>query len=185
MIKDNIDSKGFRENVGIIISNSKGQLLLASRLGSRGWQFPQGGIHDGETTDEAMYRELYEEVGLHQTDVEILCITSDWLKYRLPDQYIRQDNKPLCIGQKQKWYMLKLIGDEKNISLDTAALPEFDRWKWVSFWKPVAKVIYFKRMVYFSALNELGSALFNKEVPKIPNWWPSQWQEKCDRESNP
>ena len=74
MIKDNIDSKGFRENVGIIISNSKGQLLLASRLGSRGWQFPQGGIHDGETTDEAMYRELYEEVGLHQTDVEILCV---------------------------------------------------------------------------------------------------------------
>ena len=183
MSKDNIDSKGFRENVGIIIGNSEGQLLLASRLRNKGWQFPQGGIHDGETIDEAMYRELYEEVGLRQTDVEVLGVTADWLKYRLPDQYVRQDNKPLCIGQKQKWYMLKLISNDKNISLDTSSLPEFDKWKWVPFWKPVAKVIYFKRLVYFSALNELGPALFKNEVPIIPNWWPRQWQEKCDRES--
>ena len=184
MAKDNIDSKGFRENVGIIIGNSKCQLLLAGRVGNRGWQFPQGGIHNGETSEDAMYRELYEEVGLQQTDVEILGVTSEWLKYRLPDQYIRQDTKPLCIGQKQKWYMLKLISDDKSIALDISVLPEFDRWKWVPFWKPVAKVIFFKRLVYFSALRELGPALFNKGIPKIPNWWPTNWQEKCDRESD-
>ena len=75
-----------------------------------------------ETSEDAMYRELYEEVGLQQTDVEILGVTSEWLKYRLPDQYIRQDTKPLCIGQKQKWYMLKLISDDKSIALDISVL---------------------------------------------------------------
>jgi 8-oxo-dGTP pyrophosphatase MutT (NUDIX family) len=96
---DDIDSEGFRANVGIILANADGKLLLAGRIGNKGWQFPQGGMLEGESDEEAMYRELYEEVGLVAHDVEILGATRDWLRYRLPERYVRRGSKPLCIGQ--------------------------------------------------------------------------------------
>ena len=131
-------------------------ILLAGGVGKRGWQFPQGGIHNGETSEDALYRELYEEVGLQQTDVEILGVTSEWLKYRLPDQYIRQDTKPLCIGQKQKWFFLELVGDASKVRFDTSGTPEFDGWEWVNYWYPINSVVSFKRNVYRHALQEFS-----------------------------
>ena len=80
MSDDYIDSDGFRANVGIILSNDDGQLLHAGRIGGRGWQFPQGGMQKGENAEDAMYRELHEEIGLREDDVEILGATSDWLR---------------------------------------------------------------------------------------------------------
>jgi len=155
-----IDSEGFRANVGIVLSNEAGQVFWAKRLGQDAWQFPQGGIKADESTEEAMYRELREEVGLLPKHVEIVGCTSDWLKYWLPEKFIRQNSLPLCIGQKQIWYLLKLVADETNIDLAYSKKPEFDHWKWIEYWSPASKVIDFKRNVYEQALNEFAPFLF-------------------------
>src|SRR5471030_3332668 len=104
-----IDRAGYRLNVGIILINSSGRVFWGRRQGHDAWQFPQGGLGTGETALEAMYRELLEEVGLEQGDVAVLGSTKRWLKYRLPKQYVRHGSSPLVIGQKQKWYLLKLV----------------------------------------------------------------------------
>jgi len=179
---DHIDSEGFRANVGIILANADGKLLLAGRIGNKGWQFPQGGMLKGETEEEAMYRELHEEVGLNAADVEVLGATRDWLRYRLPDRYVRRGSKPLCIGQKQRWFMLKLLCPEDRVCFDKCDSPEFDRWRWVDFWKPVNEVIYFKRRVYASALHELGPHVFPDGLPPRPRWWPNRWRAVFDRD---
>lgn len=176
MNNDHIDSEGYRANVGIILSNDEGKLLLAGRVGSKGWQFPQGGMLQGESAEQAMYRELHEEVGLSDADVSILGATDDWIKYRLPDRFVRRDSKPLCIGQKQRWFMLRLIGSEDRLRFDRSDVPEFDRWRWVDFWRPVNEVIYFKRRVYARALHELGPCLFPDGMPPRPRWWPKRWR---------
>ncbi|HIE82962.1 MAG TPA: RNA pyrophosphohydrolase, partial [Dehalococcoidia bacterium] len=99
-----IDEDGFRPNVGIILMNNAGDVLLARRTGMDAWQFPQGGIEFGELPDEAMYRELQEEIGLCDNEVRLIASTRDWLKYRLPKKFVRQSQRPLCIGQKQIWF---------------------------------------------------------------------------------
>ena len=129
-----IDFDGYRPNVGIVICNRKGQVLWAKRYGQNSWQFPQGGINDNESAEQAMYRELYEEVGLQPKDVKVLYASKHWLRYKLPKRLLRYDSKPVCIGQKQRWFLLQLVGDEKNINMNTTKSPEFDGWRWVSFW---------------------------------------------------
>ena len=150
-----IDSEGFRANVGIILTNNDGQVFWARRMGMDAWQFPQGGIKKNESPKTAMYRELKEEIGLKREHVEILNSTKDWLRYSLPKQYIRKTREPLCIGQKQKWYLLKLIVDDKYLDLSCTSDPEFDLWKWVDFWQPIDEIISFKREVYKQALKQL------------------------------
>ncbi|HEX7720253.1 MAG TPA: RNA pyrophosphohydrolase, partial [Woeseiaceae bacterium] len=117
-MNDSIDLQGFRANVGIILANAERKLLLAGRVGSKGWQFPQGGILVGESPEEAMYRELHEELGLQPADIQILGATRDWLSYRLPEKYVRHRSKPLCIGQKQRWFILKLVSPEERVRFD-------------------------------------------------------------------
>lgn len=182
MSTDHIDSEGFRANVGIILSNDEGKLLLAGRVGNKGWQFPQGGMLKGESPEEAMYRELQEEVGLKESDVEVLGATKDWLRYRLPEKFQRRSSKPLCIGQKQRWFILRLIGSEDRVRVDRSTTPEFDRWRWVEFWRPVNEVIYFKRRVYAQALHELGPHLFPDGLPPRPRWWPKRWRVVFDKD---
>ncbi|AKG18331.1 RNA pyrophosphohydrolase [Moraxella bovoculi] len=163
-----IDSDGFRANVGIILANTQGQVLWAKRIGHDSWQFPQGGIDYGETPLDAMYRELHEEVGLYPQHVELLAVTKDWLRYRLPKRYVRTNQEPLCIGQKQKWFLLRL--DENNaqhIRFDTSK-PEFDEWQWVSYWYPLNQVVAFKRGVYQKALQELIEQLPLKSELILP-----------------
>jgi putative (di)nucleoside polyphosphate hydrolase len=152
-----IDSQGFRLNVGIILLNAQGQVFFARRIGKRNaWQFPQGGIQESETLEEAMFRELAEETGLGVADVEVIGVTQYWLYYRLPHHLRQTRNKPTCIGQKQKWFLLRLIGDESHIRFDHTAIPEFDEWRWVDYWQPVNQVISFKRAVYRKALSEFA-----------------------------
>lgn len=154
-----IDSKGYRANVGIVICNAEGQVLWARRVGGAdAWQFPQGGINKDETPEQAMYRELNEEVGLDAEDVKILAVTPGWLSYRLPKQYVREHQTPVCIGQKQKWFLLQLLADDQAVSLSNCDSVEFDDWRWVSYWYPVNQVIDFKRDVYRRALKELSAA---------------------------
>jgi putative (di)nucleoside polyphosphate hydrolase len=176
MGNDWIDEEGFRANVGIILTNEEGRLMLAGRVGSKGWQFPQGGVLNGEEVEQAMYRELEEEVGLGKDDVEVLGVTRDWLRYRLPEKFIRRNSAQRCIGQKQRWFMLRLLTSEDNVRFDMRDKPEFDRIRWVNFWRPVNEVIYFKRQVYASALYELGSTVYPQELPTQPRWWPKRWK---------
>ncbi len=152
-----IDADGFRPNVGIILANERGQVLWARRIGGQdAWQFPQGGIQQGETTEQALYRELNEEVGLNPEDVEVVARTRGWLRYRLPRRLQRQGSRPVCVGQKQKWFLLKLTSPDSTIQLENDGPAEFDQWRWVSYWFPLDQVVSFKREVYRRAMKELS-----------------------------
>lgn len=155
-----IDSEGFRANVGIILCNGERRLFWGRRVGQDAWQFPQGGIKSDETPEEAMYRELEEEVGLKPHQVELLGCTHRWLRYHLPKRYIRKNCSPVCIGQKQLWFMLKVLCEEHEFCLDKSEKPEFDDFRWVRYWTPVREVVYFKRGVYARALEELAPLVF-------------------------
>lgn len=170
--EDVIDRNGYRANVGIVLMGASGQLFLGGRSGGRGWQFPQGGVRQGEASDDALFRELNEEIGLGPDDVEVVGRTRGWLRYRLPSPFVRRESSPVCIGQKQRWYLLRLCAPEGRFRFDaTDQPPEFDRWRWVDYWDPVREVIYFKRRVYSMALHELGSVVFPEGLPPYPAWW--------------
>lgn len=163
-----IDSHGYRANVGIILSNQEGRLLWARRIGQDAWQFPQGGIRANETPEEAVFRELKEEVGLSPEHVRMVGSTRGWLRYRLPKRLIRQDRRPVCIGQKQRWFMLRLVGEERFVRLDLSDAPEFEEWRWVSYWDPLKEIVFFKRRVYELALRELEPLLFTEQRTTLP-----------------
>ncbi len=151
-----IDSDGFRPNVGIVLANSSGQVLWARRVGQDAWQFPQGGIQDQEKIEDAMFRELHEEIGLTDNDVKIVGRTRGWLRYRLPQGLIRHNSKPICVGQKQKWYLLQMLAEDGQVNVNVCPKPEFDSWRWVSYWYPLGQVVSFKRGVYRRAMKELA-----------------------------
>ncbi len=155
-----IDSEGYRANVGIILCNGSGQLFWGRRVGQNAWQFPQGGIKLDETPEQAMFRELEEEVGLLPHQVEVLGSTNRWLRYHLPKKFIRHDRLPLCIGQKQRWFLLRVLCEEGDFCLDHSSTPEFDHWRWVRYWYPLREVVWFKRRVYSMALQEFAPLLF-------------------------
>ncbi len=156
-----IDSDGFRANVGIILSNYEDRVLWARRAGMDAWQFPQGGIRQNETPEIAMFRELHEEIGLAPQHVRIIGYTRKWLRYRLPKHYIRYDKKPVCVGQKQIWFMLRLLGEDSDVRLDLNERPEFDQWQWVNYWHPLQEIVGFKRAVYKKALTELAPLILS------------------------
>ncbi|QIT54043.1 RNA pyrophosphohydrolase [Aquisalimonas sp. 2447] len=163
-----IDSDGFRANVGIILSNEEGRVFWGRRIGQNAWQFPQGGIKRDETPEQALYRELHEEVGLEPAHVEVIGATAGWLRYHLPRHLVRRHQRPLCIGQKQQWFLLRLVGGESAVRLDASGSPEFDDWRWVDYWRPARDVVFFKRHVYRRALRELAPLLFPDGAPEQP-----------------
>ncbi|MGH8138234.1 MAG: RNA pyrophosphohydrolase [Steroidobacteraceae bacterium] len=170
-MSDVIDSDGFRANVGIVLVRGGGDAFLGRQVGGRGWQFPQGGVRRGEALDEAAYRELNEEIGLARGDVVLLGQTARWLRYRLPAKYVRRNQQPVCIGQKQRWFLLRLKQDDARFDFGRTRDPEFDQFRWVNFWEPVREVIYFKRGVYVRALTELAPLAFPEGAPAQPDWW--------------
>jgi putative (di)nucleoside polyphosphate hydrolase len=155
-----IDSEGYRPNVGIILCNAEGRLFWGRRIGQRSWQFPQGGIQRDESPEQAMFRELTEEVGLRPEHVRVIGCTKGWLRYRLPKRLVRQGGGRQCIGQKQIWFLLLMLGGEDEVRLDLSERPEFDHWQWVDYWYPLRAVVPFKRYVYWRALHELAPLLF-------------------------
>lgn len=146
-----IDENGYRANVAIILLNKQNRVFWAKRRNRNSWQFPQGGVSKGESPLQSMYRELHEEIGLRPQDVEVIGSTRNWIKYNIPDNLIR-NKEPVCIGQKQKWFLLQLKTTEKNIDLDASETPEFDNWRWVNYWYPINHVVNFKQEVYREAL---------------------------------
>jgi len=174
-MSDWIDEDGYRANVGIVLMSREDKVFLGGRPGGRGWQFPQGGIGREESLEAAMYRELREEIGLAPADVACLGATQEWLRYRLPKQYVRRHGAPRCVGQKQRWVLLRFEGQDSQLRFDaTSEPPEFDRWRWADFWEPVREVIFFKRDVYRRALHELGRIAFPAGLPPYPSWWESE-----------
>ena len=151
-----LDRDGFRPNVGIILLNQRSQVFWGKRIRTHSWQFPQGGIDRGENPEQAMFRELHEEVGLHPQHVQVLARTRDWLRYEVPDRFIRRDARGHYKGQKQIWFLLQLVGYDWDLNLRATDHPEFDAWRWNNYWVPLDVVVEFKRGVYEMALTELA-----------------------------
>jgi putative (di)nucleoside polyphosphate hydrolase len=169
-----IDKAGYRYGVGIILVNDNRQVFFAKRIGMVAWQFPQGGMKEDETPEQTMFRELKEEIGLNPHDVQVLACTRRWLRYRLPNRLVRHYAKPLCIGQKQKWFLLRLSNQKAEIDLSANDDPEFDSWSWVSYWYPLRQVVTFKRRVYVIALKEFAKIALSKRL----------WGQKTESSSN-
>ena len=161
-----LDRDGYRPNVGIIIINQQNQVFWGKRVREHSWQFPQGGIKQGETPEQAMFRELAEEVGLLPQHVEIVGRTRDWMKYDVPTNWVRREWRGTYRGQKQIWFMLRLVGKDSDVCLRTTTHPEFDAWRWNEYWSPLEAVIDFKRGVYEAALGELAR-LIGLSFPRL------------------
>jgi putative (di)nucleoside polyphosphate hydrolase len=160
-----LDKDGYRPNVGIILLNSKNEVFWGKRVKQHSWQFPQGGIKHGESPEQAMFRELWEEIGLKPEHVHIVGRTREWLRYQVPDQWIRRDLRGNYRGQKQIWFLLRLTGRDCDVSLRATTHPEFDAWRWHEYWVPLDAVIEFKRDVYQQALLELSRFVFRAGRP--------------------
>ena len=160
-----LDREGFRPNVGIILLNARNEVFWGKRLREHSWQFPQGGIKYGETPMQAMYRELHEETGLHPEHVKIIGRTRDWLRYEVPDKFIKREVRGHYRGQKQIWFLLRMVGRDCDICLRATDHPEFDAWRWNEYWVPLDCVIEFKRDVYQLALTEL-SRFMRRTAPR-------------------
>jgi len=167
-----LDKEGYRPNVGIILANPRNEVFWGKRVHQHAWQFPQGGIKHGETPVQAMFRELEEEIGLQRGHVRILGRTREWLRYEVPEKWMRRAkqsnadgcgpfNKGLYRGQKQIWYLLRMVGRDCDVKLRASGHPEFDAWRWHDYWVPLDVVIDFKRDVYRQALLELHRYLLS------------------------
>ena len=154
-----IDRDGYRPNVGIILANTRNLVFWGKRIREHAWQFPQGGIKAGESPEQAMFRELGEEIGLNPEHVRILGRTRDWLRYDVPSTWVRRDWRANYRGQKQIWYLLRMVGRDCDVCLRRCDKPEFDAWRWSQYWIPLDNVVEFKREVYFQALSELSRYL--------------------------
>ena len=154
-----IDRDGYRPNVAIVLANHKNQVFWGKRVKEHAWQFPQGGIKPGETPEQAMYRELNEETGLQPQHVRILGRTRDWLHYNVPTHWVKREWRGTYRGQKQIWFLLRLVGRDCDISLRASGHPEFDAWRWHDYWVPLEAVIDFKRDVYRLGLEQLSGFL--------------------------
>ena len=157
-----IKEPGYRLNVGLIILNDNGKLLLCKRKDVNSWQFPQGGIDFNENPSKAAKRELFEEVGIKSTSVKLIKEMGEWVKYDIPKKSRRRNFlKKKIKGQKQKWFMYKLR-DNASISFENDPDNEFDDYEWVSYWYPLYSIVSFKKEVYRKVLNSLSSS-FCKE----------------------
>lgn len=161
-----LDREGFRPNVGIILLNARNEVFWGKRVREHSWQFPQGGIKYGETPMQAMFRELHEETGLHPEHVKIIGRTRDWLRYEVPDKFIKREVRGHYRGQKQIWFLLRMVGRDCDICLRATEHPEFDAWRWNEYWVPLEAVIEFKRDVYQLALTELSRFLRRPAMPR-------------------
>jgi len=159
-----LDREGFRPNVGIILLNTRNEVWWGKRVREHSWQFPQGGMKFGETPEQAMYRELEEEVGLRAEHVRVIGRTRDWLRYEVPDRFIKREIRGHYRGQKQIWFLLRMVGRDSDVNLRLTEHPEFDAWRWHDYWVPLDVVIEFKRDVYLRALQELSRFLIRPTI---------------------
>ena len=172
-----LDKEGYRPNVGIILLNPRNEVFWGKRVRQHSWQFPQGGIKYGESPEQAMYRELYEEIGLLAEHVRIVARTRNWLRYEVPEQWMRRELRGNYRGQKQIWFLLRLIARDCDVCLRRSEKPEFDAWRWHPYWVPLDSVVEFKREVYQQALSELSRYVFRPPRRSADGVRPRQYDE--------
>jgi putative (di)nucleoside polyphosphate hydrolase len=178
-----LDKEGYRPNVGIILANQRNEVFWGKRVHQHAWQFPQGGIQHGETPLQAMFRELEEEIGLQRGHVRMLGRTREWLRYEVPEKWSRRgcanggsddgatdggESRSGYRGQKQIWFLLRMVGRDCDVKLRASGHPEFDAWRWHEYWVPLDAVIEFKREVYRQALVELHRYLHADRLARTP-----------------
>ncbi len=177
-----LDREGYRPNVGIVLINQRNEVFWGKRVGQHSWQFPQGGIQHGENPEQAMYRELHEEIGLEPQHVQIIGRTREWLRYDVPAEFLRRSNntqpnrrssRQSYRGQKQIWFLLRMVGRDSDVCLRASDHPEFDAWRWSPYWIPLDVVIDFKREVYELALSELARFIARGPRMMIMPWGSS------------
>lgn len=162
-----MEQKEYRPNVAVIIVNLSGKVLWCQRKQHDGWQFPQGGIDKGETPVEAALRETKEEVGLDEHDIEIVYESQQWFKYKVPkEKRTGYFTKKIFFGQKQKWFLARLLSDENKIDLNAYRPIEFDKWVWANYWHPINAVVSFKKETYRQALLSILPE-YNKLTKKL------------------
>ena len=150
----------YRPCVGVVLINNDGQIWAGQRIDNPvpAWQMPQGGIDDGEDHTDAALRELWEETGVTSDKVEILGKTNNWVTYDLPPDLLGKVWKGKYRGQKQKWYLLRYLGQDADIVIETEH-PEFSAWKWIGTQELIASIVPFKRAVYEEVVAQFESHL--------------------------
>ena len=143
-----------RQGVGVIVLNQKNEVFVAKRKDNPidKWQMPQGGININETPFNAMKRELEEETSI--TTIKLLKEIDNWFEYELPPNLLGKIWKGKYRGQKQKWFIVKFIGNDGEINLNTKH-PEFIEWKWIDYKSLTDVIVDFKKDVYRKLKNEL------------------------------
>jgi putative (di)nucleoside polyphosphate hydrolase len=153
------DPKLYRPGVGIMLINAARQIFVAQRADRMvdAWQMPQGGIDDGESPSDAVWRELMEEVGTQKA--RILCESTQWLYYDLPPDLQKKLWGGKYLGQRQKWFALEFTGDDSDIDITAHNHPEFSVWKWAAADQLLDIIVPFKRDVYAKVLHEFAPHL--------------------------
>jgi len=153
-------TKKYRKCVGIMILNDNNEILVGRRLDhpSGFWQMPQGGIDDNENPEEAVWREMMEEIGTN--NAELIKMSSQWINYKIPQDTL--DQLPWgkkYVGQTQKWFVFRFTGQESDINVETEN-PEFSEWKWAKPNSLVDNIVPFKRDVYKKILEEFKDIFY-------------------------
>lgn len=142
----------YRPCAGVVLINADGLVFAGQRIDMPGaWQMPQGGIDGDETPREAALRELVEETGVSPDKVEILGETPGWVNYDLPPELLGKVWKGRFGGQRQKWVLMRFLGDDADIRIDTGH-PEFEEWRWMPAAALLENIVPFKRGVYEEVL---------------------------------
>lgn len=143
----------YRPCVGIMLVNDANLVFVGQRIDTtaEAWQMPQGGIDEGETPQQAMFREMEEEIGTRRASV--MAESADWLTYDLPDNLKGKLWKGKYHGQTQKWFLARFTGQDSDINLQTAH-PEFHQWQWVKPEQLPDLIVPFKQELYRKILQE-------------------------------
>jgi putative (di)nucleoside polyphosphate hydrolase len=150
-----LHKRPYRQGVGLVLFNADGMVFTARRIDTAepAWQFPQGGIDEGEKPLAAALREMKEEIGTDQA--EVIAESRDWISYDLPADLADKVWKGRFRGQKQKWYALKFLGSDADINIDTEH-PEFSEWRWMKLEQVPALIVPFKRALYDQVVAEFA-----------------------------
>ena len=151
-----IEDKLYRKNVGIVVYNQDSKVLFAERSDIKGsWQFPQGGVDEGEDLLDAARRELFEETGIPSEDIELMALHGDWLTYEFP----KKKKSDQAVGQAQKWFLFCYKGADEDIDVTKVTSPEFSNWRWATVEEVLNEVVDFRKEVYEGFFESFNSKI--------------------------